>query len=93
MADDELKARREAERIVDLLDDHLNAGRFAQCDDFFRDTDPATLTDTGIVSALGITIAAKPKLTERQAFYARAVAAVVNRHGPERAAKILSRYE
>ncbi len=88
---------RDPEEAIDVLVDHLddlqNAGNFDEVEAVLFDLKPSKLSDTAIVSALGVTLAAKTILVARRAFYRQAVKAIAKQRGSEQAAlKLLAKY-
>jgi hypothetical protein len=84
--------RHAADRVLEHIDNLLNESRFSECDHLFREVDLTRLSDTLVVSFLGITLAAKPKLKLRAAFYDQALEVVSRRRGRDVAQRLLQRY-
>jgi hypothetical protein len=78
---------------ISRIDDLLNDGSFHVCNGILRAADPEKLSDTLIVTFLGITLAAKSKLTSRPAFYMRSRQVVCERRGDDGADRLLARYQ
>ncbi len=76
---------RAVECIVDYLDDQLNAGEFAECNDVLRQVDVEKLSAPPVVAFLGITRTAKEFLPARAEFSGRARTKFTNEIGAERA--------
>lgn len=80
--------------IVDGMDDLLIDGDMEGVDLAFRTCEAERLCVAGIVSMLGITLAARGKLSERPKFFERARAVVAARRGSDEAAmKLLGKYQ
>ena len=86
------KLRVAVDWIIGKLDDLLNDGQFTLCNSVLRSADPNKLDDALIVTMLGITLAAKDKLTSRPAFYHSALYVVTERRGEEGAEHLLGKY-
>lgn len=84
--------RRAADLIVEHMDNLLNKSKFGECDCVFGRADPAKLSDSAIVSLLGITLAAKRLLKWRRVFYQNALQAVAIRRGLNGAERLLTKY-
>jgi hypothetical protein len=84
--------RRAVQKIVDHMDDLLNQGRFSECDKVLGEADVRRLSAPLLVAFLGITRAAKKKLSMRPGFCARARAKLRTEVGPDRAERLLSSY-
>lgn len=80
-------------RVIDFLDDLLCRGRFRGCDEVLAHADETRLSPSSIVSILGITFAARGKLNERRAFYARALEQLRKIRGDSGAERLLGKYE
>ena len=87
-----LDAEESADSIVDYIDNMLLDGIFHEVDVFFTTVDLSRLTGAAIVSALGITLAAKRKLNSRVEFFERALEEVTKRRGVAGANKLLNKY-
>lgn len=85
--------RAAADLIIDRIDDLLNDGDFTECDNILKEIDAKQLSESSLVSFLGITAAAAPKLSHRSEFYCRAFAVVASRRGDAAAKTLLSKYE
>jgi hypothetical protein len=86
------KHRHAMRRVIDYIDDLLNAGRFDDCDAVFRQADAGKLSPSVITSFLGITLAARNRLRFRRGFYNNALAAVEKALGESAAVDLLQRF-
>jgi len=88
---DKRNPRLAAERIVNHLDDLQNDGKFSNCESFLWVVSPSKLSDSSLVSILGIT--SKNRLgIARRVFHIRALAVVTQRRGQVGAEKLLAKY-
>ena len=93
--DAKLSSRHAVNVIIDHVDDLLNEGEFEECAALLDDAEVDKLSNSAIVTFLGITLAAKghPRLkSSRDKFFSRAIAAVANRRGEDGAATLLDKY-
>ena len=90
---DEHSPRLAMEIAVNHIDDLLIAGELLKCDELLGAADVSQMSEGLIVSFLGITMAAKQKLSNREAFYQAAFAQVAKLRGSQIAAqKLLAKY-
>ncbi len=64
------QTRMAVERVVGYLDDLLNEGDFAGCDEIFSRADVTKLTPPVLIAFLGTTVAAKKQIGSRENFCA-----------------------
>lgn len=93
--DAKLSSRRAVSVIIDHVDDLLNEGEFGNCAALLDDVKVDKLSNSALVTFLGITLAAKrhPLLkSSRDKFFQRAIVAVASRRGEDGAATLLNKY-
>lgn len=90
--------RRAVDVILDHVDDLLihsesSVAALVECDYVLTTADVARLSDSSIVSFLGITIGAKGILKRRRGFFLRSLQRLSESRGPEGAGRLLFKYE
>ena len=78
--------------LIDQMDDALNAGDFDACESVLGQADTTKLSDSSLVTLLGITLAAKRQLWQRRRFFEQAWASIAARRSPDGAEKLLAKY-
>lgn len=91
--DANLQLREAVDFILDHIDGLLLDSRFAECDLIFSMADIHRLSPSSIVSMLGITLAARDRLSMRSGFYRRAFTRIRSERGDDATSKLLSKYE
>lgn len=93
--DAKLSSRHAVSVIIDHVDDLLNDGEFGECAALLDDAEVEKLSNSAIVTFLGITLAAKGHSSlksSRDKFFQRAMDVVAIRRGEDGAAKLLNKY-
>lgn len=93
--DAKLSSRHAVNVIIDHVDDLLNESEFEECAALLDDVEVDKLSNSAIVTFLGITLAAKSHSrlkSSRDKFFSRAMAAVAIRRGEDGAAMLLNKY-
>ena len=98
LLDGQRKYRRSVNVIIDRVDDLLlesdvSLSAITECDEIFALADTNLLSESSIVSFLGITLRAKSLLTNRRAFYGRAINRIASLSDKGSALRLLTKYE
>jgi hypothetical protein len=88
-------SRHAVKWVIDKLDSLLagSSDGLCECDLLLSEANVEKLSNSSLVTFLGMTYVAKDKLQHRNSFYRRAWHAVAIRRGDEGAEKLLSRYK
>ena len=78
--------------IFDFIHGLLRRGDYSACDHLLLIVEPARLRPALMVTFLSTTLNARQRLKTRDHYFQRALDALAEEHGPERAAKLLEKY-
>jgi len=85
-------SRRAIDIILDHLDGLLNSDDFEECNNVLQQVNVGKLSDSMLVSFLGITRAAQDNLSMRSVFYNKVYSEIATRRGIDGANRLLKKY-